>query len=707
MADPNLKISIQTDADVAAAKKAEEALHGVIDAAKKADDAAQKIDIPAPLPGADAAEKKIEDIGKEADETAKKIDKITVDDILPGLSATKDRLNKLPGATPPPLPGATPTPLPTGSAPGVGDIAAGNIAAELLVANFRSIIELSRDFAVKLSDGANRAVELANEISGLDEAARRARVDGLGPLGELIERNSPALLRFQQESQAVRDKLDEVWIAAGARLVPALNELNSELLSLQGVDLGKLLGDTAGGAAASVADLVGGVRNLNAESGAGAAAVGGFGQALTAAAPGGRLLGDALGYLTQRGREANEQIGSYQNTTLFQLASQLERMAALEKNLADVQKRAAEAALPDTERLAVLREKLGEAMLRASTLQGASADKAAAEAVTLQQQVSTLETKVAKEEAIVAARTAATEKAAQERDMLELGKTFLEGWDALEKDRAAAKQQTLSQTRDELELIRERGQTALAEMRAQGASESDLQRQRMANAEERRQKELEIAKIQGNAAQKAALHDEERKQERAQLAEIEAKEAEAAEKRLGTEKAITAEINAQADARGRASAPLQQSPLGPSAMNAPVDLLAPAKPIGLGQELAAKGSEAFGTEGSRPSQPEGKKIAEAGESAQDAIRAAGEDAAKAIEEAGVAAAEAVKTSGQKTGDVLAKSATSAADLVTKSGEEAAAAISATGEIIVEKMQMIIANAQTLTARIEALEARTT
>ena len=142
MADPNIKIRIATEAE---------------------------------LSGAEKAEKAIKDIGAEAEKSESKLDRM-FREAEANLSAYESKAAA--GKSSPGLPGQGGGKL--------SPIAAGATIAGLVAAT-AAVRKLISEFA----EGVSRASELGSELEKLDEAGRKAAVDALGPLGEIISQTAP------------------------------------------------------------------------------------------------------------------------------------------------------------------------------------------------------------------------------------------------------------------------------------------------------------------------------------------------------------------------------------------------------------------------------------------------------------------------------------------------------------------------------------
>jgi len=98
-----------------------------------------------------------------------------------------------------------------------------------------------------ITAGSGRAMEMARELSTLDESARATALESMGPLGKIIDENSPALLRFSDNAEKAIKTLDDMWTAAGARVVPSLEDVLEVAASIDLTSLGTQIGEVTGG----------------------------------------------------------------------------------------------------------------------------------------------------------------------------------------------------------------------------------------------------------------------------------------------------------------------------------------------------------------------------------------------------------------------------------------------------------------------------
>ncbi|HEY5705338.1 MAG TPA: hypothetical protein VIS96_07175 [Terrimicrobiaceae bacterium] len=336
MPDPNLKIKISTEADVSGAKQAEAA---------------------------------IKDIGKAADKSADDIVALVKE--ASGLNALKRDAQRSPGGAgvPPPLPSQSPpiSPLAAtlGTAAGVSGLLAAAAGAQAFISN--------------LAEGAERAAEMAQELEGLDAAARKAAVQGMGQLGELIAQNSPAIAQFARDTARIREQFDNLWTAAGARVVPALHEITGALAAIDTTSFGAQIGDAIGGAIVYTADLA---RSLDSLAASFTGAEGGVEiliEALARAIPG---VSQTLALMDKLAEKNRQYLAEQQKSDPFAFgeAARFDRMLGLAQSLARIREDGSRKLLSLEEQITALQERRDRAIESAETLSGKSAELAAKQA---------------------------------------------------------------------------------------------------------------------------------------------------------------------------------------------------------------------------------------------------------------------------------------------------------------------------------------
>jgi hypothetical protein len=154
--------------------------------------------------------------------------------------------------------------------------------------------------------------------------------------------------------------------------------------------------------------------------------------------------------------------------------------------------------------------------------------------------------------------------------------------------------------------------------------------------------------------------------------------------RAAIEGAVNA-TNALADAAGRASAPLQKSPIPGLNTDQPVDLMNPARPQGLTPSLTPRGSEGFGTSPSGPVPP-------------PPVPPTGGQPPAGGEASGKGSADAITAAADRAGEAASKIEEAAAD----AGQRIEQSISQVESAVTALTSKLEAKIQALAARINAL-----
>ena len=509
--------------------------------------------------------------------------------------------------TPPPLPGVE------NGAGGVsgGKMFAANLAADVAARGMVLAIGAAREFAAQLAEGAGRAAEMARELEGMDEASRQAALAGMGPLGAVIQENGPMLAEFARDVNEVRTKLDDMWTAAGARLVPALSGMADGLANLDLTKFGVDIGNTAGGLVSLATDAESAARGLT----GGAAGAADLVTKFNIATPATEALAWAFSLLKEKGAG----IPATMEQTAQAAEQHARRVAAAQAAVDAVKAQATESLKTEAEQIEALEAR------KAAAIENENAVLAAG----LQGQIIALEKKAAAEKLSIGATR---EQAQLSRD---LRQAEIEGRDA---DAESISQRlrfydVLKKVKDEelaAALVKRdidldaakaaKDAAAAAEKLDKQAKAEEDQKTRDAQIAAAKKEQLAL-QIQLNEAIAAGnkeeaervrwmqeytrLQDQGFTEEDARQAANASSGARMAKNETPVSMAASGPVSRDtAGLAGRPSAPQQRSPFGPSGLDAPVDVTQPGRPRGLGDEVARKGSPGFGTEGSGEAGPQ-------------------------------------------------------------------------------------------------------
>lgn len=436
MADPTIKIRIDTAADVSGARETKAAIDGVTDSAKEA--------------------------GRAFDGLKQK--PIGIEEVMPGFAAMKGRAEKLPGGSgaPPPLPEA---PNQRGGLT-KGGVFAAQLGAEMALKGMVLLIGGMREFAQQTAEGVQRAADMGRELEGMDEASRQAAVQGMGPLGQLISENSPLLAEFARDSEKVKGKLDEMWTAMGVRLIPALSEGADALASWDSTQLGEELGQLAGGAVVLANETFEVAAAINKASGSTDGWTGG-------------LLGFSP-VLKQAAGNVSDFLKTLNDGAEYERAFDPERLAAAEASRLDAVKKAqGELDKYREESTKTTLQKIADLEKRRDEAVNSGNSNAAIDA---QKQIDALQKKVSAEEKAAEARQKAQQEAKGEYEVeRQLAQAIAE--------KNTEKQRELLMFRDYQKALKETGD---AEFANRIAREQDIKRQ-----DEAKKKAEEAAKVEG------------------------------------------------------------------------------------------------------------------------------------------------------------------------------------------------------------------
>lgn len=519
-----------------------------------------------------------------------------------------------------------PPPLPEAPGENMGKgLATGVALTGLLVAaaGVKSLID-------NLATGSQAAADMAAKLDQMDDASRRAALEGMGPLGEIIQQNSPFLVKYAEDTEKIRQKFDDLWTAAGARLVPALTDVSKSLAEINTVSLGASIGDAAAGAVSVVYDL-GAAINSTAESvGIADAAQKTYFASLAGASVQQVFLWEKL---KEKGREFTESLASDPSQQLeianAAATSRAKILQSLAVELGRVQREAALSAMEPEERLLEIRQRQAEALERLKTAQSTPAQAQAAN------EFAQLEQQALSTERLAEARTASIGAVREEMTLhRDLRQAEIAGDEAAVnaiKERLhylgilkTVKDEDLAKTlaaRDaenaQAEAVKktaaDREKAAKLAALENTAESEKITKLNQANYLKQLQIDLQIALTEAIAAGNAGEAERVRwMQEYTRLMTQGWAEEDARRQANASSGARSATAAARGEdpppvasasqplpspllGSGRESAPLQRSPFGPSGLDAPVDITNPARPRDLSQELTPKGSEGYGT----------------------------------------------------------------------------------------------------------------
>lgn len=402
-------------------------------------------------------------------------------------------------------------------------------------------------FLYRLADGAKTAAETARTMQDMDEATRKATIEGMGPLGDVIGQNMDRLAAFADDMEQVTKKVDDFWTAAGARLAPALGDVADGLAKVDTAASGAALGDIFGGAFLYANDLFVTIGKLSGVSDEAAASAMGIRNSLIAAIPGGTALLDTFEALIKKSRGLDDSESARQAASERQAAAadavfqrQKEQQLSTAEQIAIAQDRQNQAIASGRKEEAVA---LVDIIAKLQARQQAEKDTTAQQDKSKAETLAQVQARIALNEAVAAGDQAAQAELRSQQEYQSVLKQTgneelarraqaadLAARQRSEEDRAAEKSRSdaEAQIRDQMALEREKAQTRLKELEASGASDSALAQQRQDDLEVILSLEARIAELKGKSSQQAAVADEQRKQAAIEAANAQKREAVAA-----------------------------------------------------------------------------------------------------------------------------------------------------------------------------------
>jgi hypothetical protein len=345
-----------------------------------------KIDIQttADTSGATQTEQALSRIGKTAEKDIDSLKQLQ-EEMAATFAAQKARIDKVAASSPAAESGAA-----AGSEASLGPAAAAAaalLAVQQLQAAYNAI-------SAAIEHGSAQAAQFSEQLRTLPSDKAQELRDRLGPVADLLEKNSGAIAEYARHSQDAEHATENFWIALSTRAIPALNELNDALKTPDATPIAESLGNAVGGAAhvASIAvkEVNSGLNSMGADGTAAATAV------ASAMADGVipysaellRLL-TAIGAATNKESEAAEAAN--------RVASEQARINAATEATANAiraaRSAALEAQLPLEERLLAIRKRQSEAIDSAKN----GDEKAQGEAAALEKQAVAIEAQIAKQ----------------------------------------------------------------------------------------------------------------------------------------------------------------------------------------------------------------------------------------------------------------------------------------------------------------------
>ena len=342
-----------------------------------------KIDIQttADTSGATQTEQALARIGKTADKDVDSLKQLQ-DEMAAIFAAQKSRLDNVATASPSAEAGAA-----VGSEALLGPAAAAGaalVAVQQLEAAYKAI-------SAAIEHGTSQAAQFSEQLRTLPSDKAQELRDRLGPVADLLDKNSGAIAEYARHSQDAEHATENFWIALSARAIPALNELREASGNPEYSKLGETLGDTVGGGAHIAAQ---GMDALNAVLGkTGISAEDAVVAFLKWKFP---LLGEIVTQLDNIGAAAADSSQKSEAALLAQNAGvdKLSAAASLAASIAQARASALEAQLPLEERLAAVKER--QAALSADAVANSN-PKSEAEAANLEKVIVAIQAQIDKQ----------------------------------------------------------------------------------------------------------------------------------------------------------------------------------------------------------------------------------------------------------------------------------------------------------------------